>query len=92
MDEQQAVILCQSTRKLVQPPVTAQRGLCSDCKTPIWLAPSSVNVLRDFPNAKTLCEVCGPKWITSSDVPVAIALAPGAIEEARAFGKKVQNN
>lgn len=57
----------------------AYRRPCSQCSAPVWVSPSSMNVLLVHPTTQFICEQCAPLqpgWGTGE-----VGVAPGAFGE-----------
>lgn len=89
---QQKIILCQSVRVMLRPVAVSQAGKCGECDIQIWLVPSSVRLMAEMPDLKTLCEVCALAFIKNAEEPPVFAIASGAMQEAMAEVMGVHNN
>lgn len=86
------VLQCMAVGSIPRPVSLAQKGKCSECSIEVWMAPSSVNLLKAEPETLVVCHLCGPRLIASMSAKPIFALAPGALEEVIAEKIEVHNN
>jgi hypothetical protein len=82
------VLVCMRTGSAVNPPPGTTVGLCSQCQTPVRIAPSSQTLLLKNPRMKVLCHVCVMGVRVTN-----CFLVPGSIKEIiTARARKAQDN
>ena len=64
----------------------AEQGYCSICFQPVWVAPSSRELQKSYPQARLVCRDCAPQILLeakASGDEIGWGEVPGAVEEIR---------
>lgn len=66
-EDDTAIVICATIADMPVPPLAgALRGVCADCSTPLWMAPSTRALLARL-GGKALCRACTHDRAEGSD-------------------------